>query len=60
MLKIPQLDLQQKHQDHSGSGDQLVWEYVHDPVASAKDRKNFENRRYKFYKNIETTPKSSK
>ena len=47
MLKIPQLDLQQKHQDHSGSGDQLVWEYheyVHDPVASAKDRKNFENR----------------
>ena len=22
-----------------GSGDQLVWEYVHDPVASAKDTK---------------------
>ena len=28
----------------SGSGDQLVLEYVHDPVASAKDRKSFENR----------------
>ena len=41
MLRIPQLDLLQKT---PGSGDQLVWEYVHDPVASAKDRKNFENR----------------
>jgi hypothetical protein len=25
-----------------GSGVQLVWEYVHDPVASAKDKKTLQ------------------
>jgi hypothetical protein len=54
MLKIPQLDLQQ-NQAISSYGNMYTIQ-----SRRPKTKKIWKSHRYKFYKNIETTPKSSK
>jgi hypothetical protein len=57
MVRIPQLDLQPKHQD------QAINSYGNMYTTQSrrpKTEKTLKIHRYKFYKNIETTPKSSK
>jgi uncharacterized protein YlbG (UPF0298 family) len=54
MLRIPQLDLQQ-NQAISSYGN--IYTMSRSSRVGQREKKL---RRYKFYKNIETTPKSSK
>ena len=57
MLRIPQLDLLQKHQDQAISSYGNMYTIQ---SRRPKTKKLWKSHRYKFYKNIETTPKSSK
>jgi hypothetical protein len=54
MLRIPQLDLQQ-NQAISSYGNMYTIQ-----SRRPKTKKLWKSHKYKFYKNIETTPKSSK
>jgi hypothetical protein len=57
MLRIPQLDLQQKPQDQAISSYGNMYTIQ---SRRPKTKKRWKSHKYKFYKNNGTTPKSSK